>query len=72
MAMVRWDSSSLAAISGLDMPSSTKVAILISVAVRPSQPLRGRRCLACGSYRMSWVRNVACSRATSAAAPKAE
>ena len=39
VATVRRDSSSRAAISGLDSPSSTNAAILISVAVRLSQPL---------------------------------
>ena len=39
VATVRRDSSSLAAISGLDNPSSTNAAILISVGVRLSQPL---------------------------------
>ncbi len=52
VATVRRDSSSLAAISGLDSPSSTNAAILISVAVRLSQPLRACRCLACGPRRM--------------------
>ena len=52
VATVRRDSSSLAAISGLDSPSATNAAILISVAVRLSQPLRARRCLACGPRRM--------------------
>ena len=69
VATVRRDSSSRAAISGLDSPSSTNAAILISVAVRLSQPLCARRCLACGPRRMPWARNAACSRATSAAAP---
>src|SRR6266702_1448932 len=72
VATVRRDSSSLAAISGLDNPSSTNAAILISVAVRLSQPLRARRCLACGPRRMPWARNVACSRATSAAVSSRE
>jgi hypothetical protein len=44
VATVRRDTSSLAAISGLDKPSSTSVAILLSVAVRLSQPLRACRC----------------------------
>ena len=71
VATVRRDRSSRAAISGLDSPSSTKAAILISVAVRLSQPLRARRCLACGPRRMPWTRKVACSRAMSAAAARA-
>ena len=58
VATVRRDSSSRAAISGLDRPSSTNAAILISVAVRLSQPLCARRCLACGPRRMPWARNV--------------
>ncbi len=70
VATVRRDSSNLAAISGFDSPSSTNAAILISVAVRLSQPLRARRCLACGPRRMPWARNVAWSRAASAAAPR--
>ena len=41
-------------------------AILISVAVRLSQPLRACRCLACGPRRMPCARNAAWSRATSA------
>ena len=49
VATVRRDISSLAPISGLDNPSSTNAAIVISVAVRLSQPLRACRCLACGS-----------------------
>ena len=59
VATVRRDSSSLAVISGLDNPSCTNAAILISVAVKLSQPLRARRCLACGPRRMPWARNVA-------------
>ncbi len=59
VATVRRDSSSLAAISGFDNPSSTKAAIFISVAVRLSQPLRACRCLACGPRRIRWARNVA-------------
>jgi hypothetical protein len=43
VAMVRRDSKSRAAISGLD-PSSARAAILISVAVRLSQALRARQC----------------------------
>ena len=39
--MVRRDSNSLAAISGLDSPASTSPAILVSVGVRLSHPLRG-------------------------------
>ena len=69
VATVRRESNSRAAISGLDSPSSTNAAILISVGVRLSQPLRACRCLACGPRRMPWARNAACSRATSAAAP---
>jgi hypothetical protein len=71
VATVRRDSSNRAAISGLDSPSSTNAAILISVAVRLSQPLCARRCFACGPRRIPWARNVACSRAASAAAPSA-
>ena len=58
VATVRRDSSSLAAISGLDSPSTTSAAILVSVAVRLSQPLRACRCLACGPRRMPWARNA--------------
>ena len=65
VATVRRDTSSLAAISGLDKPSSTSVAILISVAVRLSQPLRACRCSPRG---MRWARDVAWSRSTSAVA----
>src|SRR5215831_6965206 len=39
VATVRRESSSLAAISGLDMPSSTSLATVVSVGVRLSQPL---------------------------------
>lgn len=35
------------------------------------QPLVARRCLACGPGRMPWARDVALSRARSAAAPRA-
>ena len=68
---MRRDSSSRAAISGLDRPSPMNAAILVSVAVRLSQPLCACRCLAWGPRRMPWARNAACSRAISAAAPRA-
>src|ERR1700727_1789796 len=51
VATVRRDSISRAAISGFDNPSWTNAAILISVAVRLSQPLFARRRLACGPLR---------------------
>jgi hypothetical protein len=70
IATVRRDSTSLTAISGLDSPSATKAAILISVGVRLSQPLRACRCLARGPRRMPRARNAASSRAASAAAPR--
>jgi hypothetical protein len=38
VAIVRRDSNSLAAISGLDSPASTSAAILVSVGVRHSYP----------------------------------
>ena len=60
VATVRRDSSSLAAISGLDSPSSTNAATLTSVGVRLSQPLSARRCLECGPRLMPWARNAAC------------
>ncbi len=68
VATVRRDSSSRAAISGLDRPSSTNAAIFTSVAVRLSQPVRARRCLARGPRRMPCARNAAWSRTMSAAA----
>src|SRR5215468_9540917 len=52
VATVRRDSNSLAAISGLDRPSPTSAATLVSVGVRLSQPLLARRCFACGPRRM--------------------
>src|SRR5579859_1640029 len=55
VATVRRDSSSLVAISGLDRPSTTSAATLVSVGVRLSQPLRAWRCLACGPRRMPWA-----------------
>ena len=41
VAIVRRDSNSLAAISGFDSPASSSTAILVSVGVRLSHPLRG-------------------------------
>jgi hypothetical protein len=63
VAIVRRDSNSLAAISGFDSPASTSAAILDSVGVRLSHPLRACRFFTSGRWK------PACSLATSAAAP---
>src|SRR5438105_1556969 len=45
---------------------------LVSAGVRLAQPLRACRCFERGPRRMPCARNMACSRATSAAAPSEE